>query len=93
MKENNERLDTIDALLDVIQKVDAPPFLLTKIHAQLDSQQQNSLSVRWTWAVAATFALLFAINVWTIQHNSNSNLDASIVLEEMNLIPDNSLYN
>ena len=93
MKENNKTLDTIDALLGGIQQVEAPPFLFTKIQAQLDSQQQDRLSVAWVWAVAAAVALLFAINLWSIQHHSYSTLDASTVVEEMNLIPDNSLYN
>lgn len=93
MKRNNEKMDEVDALLHQVQPVEAPEFLLTRIHAQLDASLEEQISVKWAWVGSCCFALLLLLNIWTIQHANSSVLSADAVIEEMNLMPSNSFYN
>jgi hypothetical protein len=93
MKDYKETTDGMDGLLGAIEKIEVSPFMLTRIHAELEAQRQEKLPLTWAWAGTAVLALLLCLNVWTIQEQLNESLDVSIVVEEMNLIPENSLYN
>lgn len=89
MKEN----DYIEQHLKSIKKVDAPPFLLTRIEAKINAIEKNVISNK---KIALAFSLTLTLiigNIFFVQQNKTQNSDTtSSVFEEMNLNTSNQLY-
>lgn len=83
--------DPTDILSNIAQ-VEAPPFLLTRIHQRIRYVRQQ-VPIRWLWATAMCMLLILAANVYAIRgvaRNSNSN--AETLAGAMQLFPQNALY-
>ncbi len=82
-------------LLKKIQKVDAPPFILTRIRQRLDSVEQMPASIAWKLAFGSGLLLVAALNV-SILLLRFSNTDKSQIQEivsTMDLSNQNDFYN
>jgi hypothetical protein len=88
----NETPDHIDRMLNNVEQVEISPFMLTRIHAVLEAEHQEQIPKNWVWAVSSIFVLLFVLNIWAIQQYQAGESDASTLIEQMNLNPDNSFY-
>ena len=79
--------------LDSIQKMDAPPYLLTRIHQRIKHKAGNQLSTKTIWALSLSFLLLIFMNIivvsFSLKHQDISKIDIS---SQMHLIPENSFY-
>jgi hypothetical protein len=96
----NKKEMNIDNKLDVlkgIKKVDAPPFLLTRVKQQIHNLSSAEAPVKWKWAFALTSIIIMMLNV-TIFLKSNVTLPKKTsgvenVINGMNLSTKNDLYN
>ena len=79
-------------LLKHIEKVEAPPFLLTKIHQKIDNATGNRLSPRIVWSFAVSFLVVITFNIVVMTKTGGKNKTPDNLATSMNLIPDNSLY-
>ena len=89
MKHSQNSLD----LLSSIQKTEVSDAVYENILAVIDSRNKNEPSVRmlWTYGIATGFA--FVLSVGTVFHQFKTQSKISQLAENMNIIPNNSLYN
>lgn len=93
MNKRKEPKDSIDAMLQNIEQVEAPMFLFTKIQARISQQLEASISVKYVWAAVFSLMILLVLNVWTMQEATIQTKDnVAVMMEEMDLLPDNSFY-
>jgi hypothetical protein len=79
-------------LLERIQKVDAPPFLMTRIQQKIHDAYINKLSPRLAFGLSVSFILIVILNlVVLVNYNRQSKQERNLV-QSMNLMPNNSLY-
>jgi hypothetical protein len=85
----------IDQLLSRIQKVEAPPFLLTRIEQALLNSPSNGISKWQLAAISFSFLFLLTANVFVIKEQIPRKHTNSIEMlsNSMNLINSNQLYN
>jgi hypothetical protein len=84
-------------LLKNIKKVDAPPYLLTRVKQQIQNLDNVEAPIKWKWAFALTSVIVIMLNV-TIFSKSNltfekKNTAVENVINGMNLSAKNDLYN
>lgn len=88
-----ERLDS----LKLIKKVDAPPYLYTRIKARIDSANQlySTAPVQWRWAFAVTATAIIILNV-SIMFQTNDieykRDGIKEIINDMHLSSDNNFY-
>ena len=91
MKTKNE-LD----VLQKIERVDAPPFLLTRIEAKIQAIKADKVSMSWLVSASAAVVALIAFNVSLLTSTSKSQTGNSAEIENvvagMNLDSSNQLY-
>ncbi len=78
-------------ILNRIQKVDAPPFLYTRILTRVQNKVKETVPVKWAVAAAACLLILITINISVIQSSKESN--STNLSEVFSLKTNNSLYN
>jgi hypothetical protein len=78
-------------ILNKIQKVDAPPFLYTRILNRIQNKVKETVPVKWAVATAAGLIVLITININVIKSGEESN--TTDLSEVFNLKTNNSLYN
>lgn len=82
--------DKLD-ILKTIQKVDAPPFLLTRIEVRIKNEERAS--PKWVWSLGIASAVLLIFNIMNIvnfnQEAENTSYQSS---EEIHLSTNNYLY-
>jgi hypothetical protein len=88
--------DKLD-LLKNIKKVDAPPFLLTRVKQQIHNLSNVEAPIKWKWAFALTSVFIIMLNI-TIYFKSNIAYEKKTtgvenVINGMNLSTKNDLYN
>ena len=90
--------DKLD-LLKQIKKVDAPPFLLTRIRQQIGMSGYSEAPAKWKWAITCSFLLILALNMTILvktnqlQKNTVKNTDIEKMIKVMNLTNPNDFYN
>jgi len=93
---NMEELNKIE-LLKQVKRVDAPPFLRTRIDARIQQAAEDSLSNGWVWSFAATVALLIVVNSMVFlsgtEDVSTADSGAYTVTQGMGINVSNQLYN
>jgi len=93
MSKKKESKDTIDTLLQKIEKVEAPMFLFTKIQARINKELEASIPIKYVWAAVFSLMILLVLNVWTMQEATVQSKDnIAVLMEEMDLIPHNSFF-
>ncbi|GAB4429461.1 MAG: hypothetical protein OHK0039_48070 [Bacteroidia bacterium] len=86
--------DPLDRLGEV-QRVEAPPFLYTRILARIGQQRAARLHPAWTWATAGMLLVLMGANIWTLRVARQAPQQAAgvqTVATAMHLYPHNQLY-
>ena len=63
-----------------VQKVDAPPFLMTRIRAKIQAVEAEKLPVFWRWAGATAVVLLLWLNYMQVVQPENNNIAAQFGL-------------
>jgi len=82
-------------LLQKIEQVDAPPHLLTRIHARIETKNAPSISVRWMAISYSVIGLLLIGNVLfftNFRSTTTDNTEVETVVDDMQLNPSNQLY-
>lgn len=80
------------SLLDSIQRVDAPPFLLTRIKEKIKTNPDVKVGVGWVLAGSVSLMLVLVVNVVVMSKSSVKNQQTTNLVASMNLAPDNTLY-
>ncbi|MCX6148282.1 MAG: hypothetical protein NTW25_13695 [Candidatus Kapabacteria bacterium] len=80
-------------LLENIQKVDAPPFLLTRIKQQIENSNYSKFSSKFTLSLGLSFLVLLILNTSIILHHKNHQKDEKQIANSFGLMLNNSLYN
>lgn len=81
-------------ILEKIKKVDAPPFLYTRIEQRISDFNQNYIGTKTLVASFAVLSILIVINisvVFTSLDKKEKN-NAGILIENMQLFNSNMLY-
>jgi hypothetical protein len=78
-------------ILNRIQKVDATPFLYTRILSRIQNKAKETVPVKWAVAAAACLVILLILNISAIQSGKESN--TTDLSEVFLLKTSNSLYN
>jgi hypothetical protein len=81
-------------LLKKIQKVDAPPFLLTRIMERIDSHTIEKAPASWRLAFVATVIVILGLNVSILFNSPGKKNEKGIeeVISSMELSNTNDLY-
>lgn len=82
-------------LLEKMKKVDPPPFLYTRIEAQIDNLQRNQTPLKWIVLSTTAFCLLLIINcsVLSTYFTFFKNTETiHHIAEEMQLMNYNQFY-
>lgn len=86
---NQTNMENEFEILKKIQRVDAPPFLYTRILNSIEQRQKEIIPLKWVWAAAASLLIVFALNITSIQANKKTaepNLIEVFSLQSQNLI-------
>ena len=82
--------------LKQIQEVEAPPFLLTRIHQQIKSLNDKPAPAKWKLAFAICTALILSLNLSIIFSKTDTNplsvAEIDVVVNSMTLSNSNELY-
>lgn len=90
MKPKNE----LEALKK-INRVEAPPFLFTRIEAKIEAVEAQTVSINWVVGASLAFSLLLAVNILLIQNKfsgSSEQTQFQTYIEDMNLDATNESY-
>ena len=83
-------------VLEKVNRVEAPPFLFTRIEARIQAQLNEQLPIRWVWVSISTVLLLVVVNTLILrdstQHSNASNSGIHHISEEMGMQTSNQLY-
>ena len=80
------------SLLGTIQRVDAPPFLLTRIKEKIKTNPEIKIGLGWVFAGSLSLMLVLVLNVVVMSKSSVKNQQTANLVASMNLVPDNTLY-
>jgi hypothetical protein len=77
-----------------VRKAEVPPFLYTRIQAQLDGLSNAPAPVRWVWTFAAAASLLVVLNIGVLlsMTDTTQTEGAAEMVQAMQLATDNDLY-
>lgn len=78
-------------ILQNIQKVEASPFLFTRIINSVQNSRRETIPVKWAWTAALCLIVVLSFNIMVIQTNSE-NFETNLT-DSFSLKPQNMLYN
>lgn len=79
-------------LLEQVQKVNAPPFLLTRIQQRIRNKKDNSFSPTLSWVLSLSIAIVVIANCAIIMNTTLESQREKNLAQSMNLLPHNELY-
>lgn len=79
-------------LLKRVQRVEAPPFLLTRIKAKISTLESERLPVYWQWAGSLTLVLLLVFNSLALKTERQGRVAIRQVAESLELFTSNQFY-
>lgn len=79
-------------ILEQVEKVDAPPFLFTRIQQKIAGAKYNRVSPKLAWAIGLGFILLIAVNGIALNSISQNSSTAGNLAESLQLTSQHSLY-
>ncbi len=89
---NTNSYDPAD-MLEQVTRVDAPPFLLTRIRQRIaDTREQVSPAMAWVAGLSLVFILALNIYIITGDETTAGGKTQANLAQTMNLYPHNSLY-
>jgi len=78
--------------LGKIQKVEAPPYLFTRIQQKIEQLNKDRMPKSTFLVLNFSFLLLLIINVVVLKSNNLGKKSTEKYLESIHLIDNNSLY-
>ncbi len=78
--------------LDRITRVEAPPFLLTRIRQKIDESSRTRISPTFQWVMGIATVLFLALNTFAILKVTQKTKSTPVLAQGMNVVPI-SLYN
>lgn len=91
MEMKNGKQDPLQ-MLDDIQRMEAPPFLMTRIQERIKQGDLQTINLNRAAVFALGFALLLALNIWVVFSSGVGQEIAPQLVESMNLHSNNELY-
>lgn len=92
MFRNEINMDNQINSLDHIQRVEAPPYLYTRISQRIRNNHSGKISPLLGWSLGITCALILLLNITVLSMYSNKQIEEKNLAKSMNLMPDNYLY-
>ena len=83
----------IDQHLGKIKKVAAADYLLTRVHQRIKVEKEEIINSVWAWSLSIPFLILFVLNISLYTSSNDKVVSSKSLVEEMNLLNNNSLYN
>ena len=81
------------ALLKKVRRVEAPPFLQTRIQAKIRASAAERLPASWQWAGGLAFALLLFLNGIALRREKTAAQPPSgLMAESLEIQTSNQLY-
>ena len=85
--------ERINELLGSVERVDAPPFLFTRIEARIAARQEERPSRSWVLATSMAMVMLLAVNSYVLFSGSgNEKAGVERIADGMNMGASNQLY-
>lgn len=78
--------------LDLLKKVDAPPYMFTRIMQKVADVYEQQVSPSIAWAGSILLLGIFALNIWIVINSPNKPTRKSAQLQSLVFLPNNSLY-
>jgi hypothetical protein len=79
-------------ILDQVQKVSAPPFLLTRIQQRIRNKKESQFSPTLSWVLSLSLAIIVVVNGAVLTNMIIASKQEKTLLQSMNLLPNNELY-
>jgi hypothetical protein len=79
-------------ILDQVQKVSAPPFLLTRIQQRIRNKKESQFSPTISWVLSLSLAIIVVVNGAVLTNMIIASKQEKTLLQSMNLLPNNELY-
>ena len=79
-------------ILDQVQKVSAPPFLLTRIQQRIRNKKESQFSPTLSWVLSLGLAIIVVVNGAVLTNMIIASKQEKTLLQSMNLLPNNELY-
>jgi len=79
-------------ILDQVQKVNAPPFLLTRIQQRIRNKKESQFSPTLSWVLSLSLAIIVVVNGAVLTNMIIASKQEKNLLQSMNLLPNNELY-
>ena len=79
-------------MLEQIQKVDAPPFLLTRIKQKIENTRSSNFSPYLAWSLGVSFVLVLLLNIGVLLSKTTETKSTNNIANTMDLLPKNTLY-
>ena len=87
----SEKLINQLEILEQIQQVDAPAFLMTRIQERIVRSKRNKFSPQLTWVLSFFLLAVISFEASLVVRTRFNAKDKNLI-QEMNLMPENSLY-
>jgi len=78
--------------LETIQKVETPPFLITRLQEKIKAEANNRIRPFYAWALVTAMIGVFAVNIIIITDTDNKEEYKTKFSQDLQLIPNNNLY-
>lgn len=78
-------------ILEKIQRVEAPPFLFTRIQQKIEQTKKEMMPKVVAFTISTAFVLILVINTIVLTNHSTPSTTKSLV-QSMHLTTNNSLY-
>ena len=78
--------------LEFIEKVETPPFLLTRIQQKIQNELSNRVPPKTAWVWGISLAMIILLNVLAITKHQKANNDDRSLIDTFQLMSDNNLY-
>ncbi len=88
---NLNNLDNYINQLEQVQKVDAPPFLFTRIQQKINSSFEYQFSSKFVWSFGLSILFILLLNIAVIGFKINTKHQNNLV-NAMQLSPTNEIY-
>lgn len=75
-----------------IKRVEAPPYLFTRIQQKIEQSKRNTVPVKITWAINLAFGLVLILNIIVLTSYNSKSSSTEDYAQSIHLISDNSLY-
>ena len=79
-------------ILDQVQKVSAPPFLLTGIQQRIRNTKESTFSPTLTWVLSLSLGVVVIVNGALLVNTFIASKQEKNLVQSMNLLPQNELY-